>query len=483
MTYSVLELFRSLFYTSCDHYSCNDVFQSGTPTSTDYSDHLQGKHILNVTADNSRFALAEIKTGKVIQQSPLVEFRKGTKNFACLFLKEKLPNPFEQLKRIADYYGIELVESEYIELPFFNAQLDFAPVDEQGKPFKYVEEALEFCQSKVVTVKQIDEWEKSLPYGDAPYCIQSYYLINGKLPDFACPYLDAKDYPISDKKQSEWWKKNTAPYNCKGKPCNKNKCLGRRYGLKGGEVSEVEFGQLIQFAEEPVFYLWKINGNDMKFENENDIISQDRFLRLCMRNLGFLPKKLRNDRWLKIINKALSNMKVIGKKETAKLTIDRMLEIITKDLKDRVLVSAYYEYERLMQGYIYLDPTSSTFVVLPSAFCSYITGKYKDVRIENPTDFYAVMKHLGFRGRRRAVEGQEYTLLFARSRFLFRTDEEWSQFLLDVSKGTMWEENFRAFLVDDAHAENMISKEVEEDIINDSAIFLDTEKESKNECK
>jgi hypothetical protein len=40
----------------------------------------------------------------------------------------------------------------------------------------------------------------------------------------------------------------------------------------------------------------------------------------------------------------------------------------------------------------------------------------------------------------------------------------------------MWEENFRAFLVEDAHAENMISKEVEEDIINDSAIFLDTEK-------
>ena len=134
-----------------------------------------------------------------------------------------------------------------------------------------------------------------------------------------------------------------------------------------------------------------------------------------------------------------------------------------------------------MQGYIYLDPTSSTFIVLPSAFCSYITGKYKDVRIENPTDFYAVMKHLGFKGRRRAIEGQEYTLLFARSRFLFRTDEEWSQFLLDVSRGTMWEENFRAFLVENAHAENMISKEVEEDIINDSAIFLDTEVNIKGE--
>jgi len=477
MTYTILELFKNLFASSGEGYLVDGDFEAGQVTTSDYSRHLSGEAPLAASPFNARFAMARVKKGKVNPLSPIIEFKHDKYSWAVLFLKEKYSKPFVQLKRIADYYLLELDETDFIGLPFFNAQLDFYPVNTNGNKFRLVEEALEYCATKAVSVRQIDEWEKNLPFSDAPFCIQSYYMVNGTLPSFANPYLDAKELPIENKSDATWWKKFTAPYDCSGKPCNKEKCLGRKFGLKSGEVSEVEFGNLTQYIEEPVFYEWTINGKQMKFYNETDIINQDKFLRLCMRDLGFLPKKLKGERWLKIINKALSNMKIVGEKETAKLTIDKMIEIITKELSDRILVSTYYEYERLMQGYIYLDPTSSVFVILPSAFCSYITGRFQDLRIDSATDFYAVLKHLGFRGRRKAIEGVDRTLLFARSRFLFRTDEDWTTFMLKVSKDTIWEDNFKAFLLGDTQTESTVEEATREEIMQDVALYLDTEKE------
>ena len=248
--------------------------------------------------------------------------------------------------------------------------------------------------------------------------------MNNTLPDFAEPYLDAKGLPIENKERAEWWKKNTAPLNCNNPWCNKDKCIGRRFGVTSNEISELEFGELVQYTEEPVFYKWAVNGSTMRFDNEIDIIHQDRFLRLCMRSLGALPRKLKNGTWLRIINKALANMKVVGEQDTAKLNIDNLNKIIIEDLKDRVLVSSYFEYERLMQGYIYLDPATSNFIVHASAFCSYLTGKYKDIRVDSMSEFYSVMKHLGFKVRNGEVDGYKCSFLYVRSRYLFnRLDE------------------------------------------------------------
>lgn len=195
-----------------------------------------------------------------------------------------------------------------------------------------------------------------------------------------------------------------------------------------------------------------------------------------MRSLGTLPRKLKNNTWLRIINKALSNMRIIGEGDTAKLNIDNLNKIIIEDLKDRVLVSSYFEYERLMQGYIYLDPATSNFIVHASAFCSFINGRYKDVRIDSMSEFYSVMKHLGFKVRNTVVDGFKCSLLYVRSRFLFKNESDWKEYMLDVSKGTLWEPNFRAFLLGEDTEQEEVPREIKEEIMDSATLFLDTEK-------
>lgn len=476
MTYTVLDNFRNLFLSAGESFLTDGNLEVGVPLASNYSRHLSGENRLAVSTENTRFALAEIKEGVIPKGTPLVEFRRGRMKYACLFLRDKYADVFIQLKRVADYYNIKLEKPNFYPLPFFCATLDFAPVDEEGKAFDYIEDALQFCSKKVTSVKNLDYWEKDLPYSDAPFCVQSYYLVNNTLPDFAEPYLDAKGLPFENEERAEWWKKNTAPLNCNCPWCNKEKCIGRRYGVTSNEISELEFGELVQYTEEPVFYKWSINGSTMRFDNEIDIIHQDRFLRLCMRSLGTLPRKLKGNTWLRIINKALSNMRVIGHEDTERLTIDSLNKIIVENLKDRILVSSYMEYERLMQGYIYLDPATSNIYILASAFCSYITGRYKDLRIDSLNEFYSVMKHLGFRVKHGIIDGTKGTYLYIRSRYLFKTENEWRDFMLDVSKDTMWEPNFRAFLLGEEVEQEDIPTETKEEILDSASVFLDTEK-------
>ena len=476
MTYTLLEMFKSLFFSSGEKYLSDGNVEVGVPLASNYSKHLSGDCRLSVSTENTRFAIAEIKSGILPKDTPLVQFYRGRLRYVCLFLRDKYSDSFVQLKRVADYYNIKIEKPEYYELPFFCATLDFAPFDNNGKKFDFVEDALQYCISKSVTIKNLDFWEKGLPYSEAPFCVQSFYLIYNKLPSFANPYLDAKGLPIENKSDAEWWKRNTAPMDCTNCWCNAEKCAGRRYGFTGNELSELEFGELVQYAEEPVYYEWTVNGSTLRFDNEIDIIHQDRFLRLCMRSLGVLPRKLKNSVWLRIINKALSNMVVVGKEDSAKLNIENLNKIIIEDLKDRVLVSSYFEYERFMQGYIYLDPSTSNFIVHASAFCSYLTGKYKDIRIDSMSEFYSVMKHLGFRVRNTEVDGFKCSLLYVKSRYLFKNESDWKEYMLDVSEGTMWAPNFRAFLLGEDVEKEEVPSEIKEEIMDSATLFLDTEK-------
>ena len=472
MNYAAIDLFKKLFQAEGGP-------DGRTLSTSDYADHLGGKKTLTVIQKNAKFCLGKVKEGKVVEGSPLVRFKKGKEEWAGLFLKQSLPAPKEQLERVAKFYGMVLSVPQEIDLPFLNAELAFSAYD-GDKPFRFLEEALEFVRNKVVSVDDLNEWEAGLPFLDAPFCIQSWFLSHGELPDWAEPYLDAKGLPQRNEKTAQWWKENTAPYCCskmsKEGFCDLEACLQRKFGKGQGMVPSVWLGQLTQYKNEPVFYVWLVDGKEVRFDSESDIIQHDRFCRVCMRQIGVLPEQVTKDRWLKIVNKALSNMKVIGTKETDDLTIDTLRDILVNDFKDRTFVSSFYEHERLMQGCVYLDPTNSTFVVEPYSLCSYITGKYKDLRIENSRAFLAALRHLGFRGKNRSIDGIEKVLWYVRSEFLFKDRTEWKNYMLSVSEGTAWELNFRAFLEDEADNPPELSKDIKDEIDADVAVFLDTEK-------
>jgi hypothetical protein len=92
------------------------------------------------------------------------------------------------------------------------------------------------------------------------------------------------------------------------------------------------------------------------------------------------------------------------------------------------------------------------------------------------SEFYSVMKHLGFKVRNTEVDGYKCSLLYVRSRFLFKNESDWKEYMLDISKDTMWEENFRAFLLGEDTVQEDIPSEIKEEILDSATVFLDTEK-------
>lgn len=468
MTYEALELFKAVF----------SVAGKDAPLTSDYSSHLDGKRKLCVRKQVSRFVCVKVSCGKVPDDTPIVPmYGKDGSVWAFLFFKKALPNGMEQFHKVAKYYKFEYSECDEVELPFFNTDIEsMCPKNPDGGRFRFLEEVLAYIASKSVHESDIDEWESTLPYSDAPFCVQSHYLCEGALPEFADTYLDSKELPVVG--DSEWWKSNTKPMGCErlGTKCDKLMCRERKYGFESPEMTQLEFGELTQYAKGSVFYVWKINGNDVRFDSETQIMIQNSFLPVCMRQIGILPRRLSAKYWLKIINKALSAMKTIGDDGITELTTDRLRDMIVDDFRKRTLVATFYEHERLMQGWVYLDPASSTIVIEPNALCSYIKGRYPEIRIDGIRAFQSVLRHLGFRGKFRSVDGIERTLWYVRCRYLFDDDESWSEYMLDVSKDTVWEGNFRAFLTDEDSGVPELDEDTLEMIDKDAAVFLDTER-------
>lgn len=366
MTYSALQLFKSIFLTE----------GKNALTTSDYAEHLNGNKPLVARFEDSRFILVKWLGGNIPDGTPIVKFIGEGEKWLSMFFKHKVDNPKELFKRVSDYFALDLGFILETELPFFGASLEqLCPLNDEGKKFRFLEESLEYIKEKALNEADIDEWEESLPFKDAPFCVQSWYMSTGELNNYASPYLDAKGLPV--KCEADWWKHNTAPMDCKNIKwiCDKEKCRKRKYGFDSSEMAQLQLGKLTQYKDEPVFYVWEINGKEVRFENEIDLMRQERFLPIVMRQLGTLPKRMSNERWLQVLNKALSNMERIGGTKTSEMTIDIVRDILVNDLRDRTLVATYYEHERLLQGWLYIDPSSSTMVCEPNSLCSYITGR------------------------------------------------------------------------------------------------------------
>ena len=103
-------------------------------------------------------------------------------------------------------------------------------------------------------------------------------------------------------------------YKCTQEPichfCNKIECAKREFGIEGDRISQLNFEDFIQYKTEPPYYIWNVNGKGLKFFKETDIIKQEKFRELCVRELHILPNKLKDITWTRIINGALQNIKI-----------------------------------------------------------------------------------------------------------------------------------------------------------------------------
>ena len=237
----------------------------------------------------------------------------------------------------------------WINLPYYNAAntRQYCVYDEAALN---LEEALIHIKSRMTTVKDAKTYIKELPFGDGPPCLQSLYLLNPLDKDsgrnnylfgFAV-YHKKKDEeffeqnlveintvmrePLSldelDKTVISSLRKKDYAYRCTQSPlvdfCRKGLCKQREFGVGkiGGYFSTLEYGKMYQIKTSQPYYEWevKVQGDDewlrLRFKNEDEIIRQDAFLRLCIREIHMLPPKLKLDEWFKIVNQSLAEIEV-----------------------------------------------------------------------------------------------------------------------------------------------------------------------------
>lgn len=306
---------------------------------------------------------------------PIVPFKSKSGGLHLyVFFKEEVPatSAIDIMRKFAFYLSIDkLVKNKknttvevypkqsklakgdvgsWINLPYFNAEKTTSFAVKGGNSLTLTD-ALIFIKEKETTLIDVDNFLSNLEYSDAPPCLQLIYILNplregsgrnNYLFSFGV-YLKKKDEeffeqnlkgineglknPIDQKEVdvtiTASLKRKEYLYKCSDSPCvdfcNKKECRMREFGIgkNEGYFSSVECGQLYQFRTAQPYYEWevKLQGQEvfksLRFKSEEEVIKQDTFLKLCMRELHELPSKLKQTEWFNKVNQALKEIKII----------------------------------------------------------------------------------------------------------------------------------------------------------------------------
>ena len=245
-------------------------------------------------------------------------------------------------------------KGNWINLPYFKDTR--LMLDTDGSTYNDVALALNLCKEKAISQAYFASWQESLPLFDAPPCLQTIYLLgdveqrNSYLFSLACYYKakykeDFVDYlkeanahllrPLEDRELEQTviasHTKNNYSYKCHETPlcnyCNRKVCKTRKYAI-GDAVSELNFEKMIMYLSEPPYYDWIINGKELRFNSEGEIIKQEKFRELCMRHIGVLPGRLKDEAWTDIINTALKNIEVVDTKKDVNTSYEVLKESV-----------------------------------------------------------------------------------------------------------------------------------------------------------
>jgi hypothetical protein len=110
--------------------------------------------------------------------------------------------------------------------------------------------------------------------------------------------------------------KKTYYYPCTKAPicnvCNKDLCKKRQYGVgdSAGTEFDISVGSLIKIMTDPPTWIIDIEGVRMELETE-DLLSQERFRRLCVSAVNKLPSRLKALSWEKLIRDKLNAVEML----------------------------------------------------------------------------------------------------------------------------------------------------------------------------
>ena len=240
-----------------------------------------------------------------------------------------------------------------VTLPYFNADDTYTYLlDTFGNPVS-LEQALFFIQRGFSSPEALKKALDSLPYNDAPPCIQRLFISKYVGEDssgrnnflfsfavYAAKKFGTDDFeshvrevnsffssPVDEKEIAgivSSVKSHEYSYKCKDIPlsscCSKMLCRKREFGLGGekGHFSDIEYGQLLRYRAAEPYYVWKLRllGSEDDFRNivfrdEKELLDQKNFAKVCVRYLNFAPRQVQTNDWFGTLNKYLASVKEV----------------------------------------------------------------------------------------------------------------------------------------------------------------------------
>lgn len=344
-----------------------------------------------------------------IQASDAIDICIFYKNlFACAPKTEIFPKQ-SSTKSANKFYS-------WINLPYFEA-------DNKDNWRKLVTKegtvdlpsALKIMKEKRLSYKEHLEFIDSIEYKDAPPCVLSGLILRdipqGQRNNWLFSvgvYLRMKDenvdlseklplinqslkYPIEESELYntiiKGFNRKSYFYMCSAmERCNKSLCRQKAYGVDSIQSTGLDYGELTQYMTDPPYYEWIVNGQKLVFWNEQEIISQNKFRALCLRQLHLVPRQIENNKWAKILTRACEHIKVVDQAEASgdftsgstffDLTCSffnnhRKADNITQIQLGRV----YQDNER--QEYVFTAKSFKDFVVIKNDFKQYSSIEIK----------------------------------------------------------------------------------------------------------
>ena len=325
-------------------------------------------------------------------------------------------------------------QGNWINLPYYDALKTNSPALRKGKELT-INEALVYIKKKQTTLRDVHLFLKGLAFSDAPPCLQNLFYLNplaegsgrnNYMFSFGV-YLKKKDEdnmeqnllevnasmmePLPESEMDKIigsLKRKDYMYKCRDIPCvdfcNKKECKKRDYGIgkDEGYFSSVECGQLYQYKMVQPYYEWEVrlSGQEetklLRFRSEDEIIKQDAFLRLCMRELYELPSKLKQSEWTRKINEALKEIKIVGvdtDDDTSPLSLLRML--IVEFITGRSMAESKAQ---MQSGRVFYDHTKKEYLFRVNFLNEYLFVT-KKVHTIAPHELHGILREMGCSSR------------------------------------------------------------------------------------
>ena len=366
-------------------------------TLTTYLEHLHGERSIGVSpmlqGNVVKFGAIDVDVyplnpAKYINiavrgKLPLVPFRtKSGGLHMYLFFSELVPakDAVECLKTIRQIMGLpydtEIFPKQirlsddsignWINLPYFDYSKTVRyAYSTKGEHFS-LEQAITACENARVTLKDLKDILANAPLAQGPPCLQHLYLSGGDTVGarniflFNCAvYLKARfgeEFPevlarlnanmfdpLEEKELRDTivasHSRKDYTYQCSLPElkliCDKESCKKRDYGIASDGISNMSYESLRQIKSSKPYYIWTVNGAEMVFYAESELLNQMRFRELCLRQLHVVPKILTKAAWDNVLNRALENIEIEDVSEfddvsTDSIWLSRVTDFLTR---------------------------------------------------------------------------------------------------------------------------------------------------------